>query len=267
MRAPSVTSVPARARARDPCRLAREELRREVPERRDEPGLDQLDLPEEVRLARGDLLRLRVAVPGGRHLRTFATKTSARVRPMPSSSRSSSFPPGQRTARPAGPRGTRAPSPTNTRSASGLPEPKTTWVRPAESAHFVHEAVCSAYFRSAAARSTASIGGQLRRAPDASLLGAGARPRRAPRHVHPREAADESRCPDDGPRGPLPAEPSSSPIPSESASAETARSTAPTATTTQAASFRSPGWMVPGACAEPSGRNRRSRRRSAAGAG
>ena len=47
------------------------------------------------------------------------------------------------------------------------PEPKTTCVRPAASAHFVHVAVCSAYSLSAAARSTASIGRVYAR-PDAT---------------------------------------------------------------------------------------------------
>ena len=46
----------------DPGRLAGEELRREVAERRDEPRLDDLDLAEEVRLAGLELLRQRVAV-------------------------------------------------------------------------------------------------------------------------------------------------------------------------------------------------------------
>ena len=46
----------------DPGGLAGEELRREVAERRDQLRLDQLDLPEEVRLAGLDLLGLRVAV-------------------------------------------------------------------------------------------------------------------------------------------------------------------------------------------------------------
>ena len=50
--------------ARDPERLAGEELRREVPERRDDLRPDQLDLPEEVPLAGLDLLGLRVAVAG-----------------------------------------------------------------------------------------------------------------------------------------------------------------------------------------------------------
>ena len=46
--------------ARDPERLAGEELRREVAERRHELRLDQLDLAEEVRLAGLDLLRQRI---------------------------------------------------------------------------------------------------------------------------------------------------------------------------------------------------------------
>ena len=50
--------------ARDPLRLAREELRGEVAERRDEGRPDQLDLAEQVRLAGLDLVGLRVAVPG-----------------------------------------------------------------------------------------------------------------------------------------------------------------------------------------------------------
>ena len=57
---------------RDPGRLARQELRREVAERRDDLRPDQLDLPEEVALAGLDLLGLRVAVARGRHLSTFA---------------------------------------------------------------------------------------------------------------------------------------------------------------------------------------------------
>ena len=57
---------------RDPGRLAGEELRREVAERRDQLRLDQLDLPEEVRLAGLDLLRQRVAVAGRPALQTFA---------------------------------------------------------------------------------------------------------------------------------------------------------------------------------------------------
>ena len=49
--------------ARDPGRLAREQLRREVAERRDELGPDQLDLAEQVRLAGLDLLRMWIAIP------------------------------------------------------------------------------------------------------------------------------------------------------------------------------------------------------------
>src|SRR5712691_8106102 len=43
-------------------------------------------------------------------------------------------------------------SPTNIRSASGAPEPHTTWVRPCASAHFVHVATRSANARSSSAR-------------------------------------------------------------------------------------------------------------------
>ena len=50
--------------ARDPERPPGEELGREVAERRDHLRLDQLDLAEEVRLARLDLVLLRVAVAG-----------------------------------------------------------------------------------------------------------------------------------------------------------------------------------------------------------
>src|SRR6266540_897814 len=46
----------------DPMGLAGQELRGEVPERRDQLRLDQLDLAEEVRLAGLDLVRLRIAV-------------------------------------------------------------------------------------------------------------------------------------------------------------------------------------------------------------
>src|SRR5438128_1329041 len=46
----------------DAVRLAGEELRREVAERRDQDGLDQLDLLPEMWLAGLDLLRLRVSV-------------------------------------------------------------------------------------------------------------------------------------------------------------------------------------------------------------
>ncbi len=49
---------------RDPRRLAGEKLGGEIPERRDELRLDELDLTEEMRLARRDLLGERVAIPG-----------------------------------------------------------------------------------------------------------------------------------------------------------------------------------------------------------
>ena len=62
MLAPSVDLLLLPVHAGDPERLAGEELGREVAERRDELRLDQLDLPEQVRLAGGDLLGLRVPV-------------------------------------------------------------------------------------------------------------------------------------------------------------------------------------------------------------
>ena len=49
---------------RDPERTPGEKLGREVAERRDHLRLDQLDLAEQVRLARLDLVLLRVAVAG-----------------------------------------------------------------------------------------------------------------------------------------------------------------------------------------------------------
>ena len=61
---PSVDLLRDPVHARDPGRLAGEELRREVAERGNKRRLDQLDLPEEVRLAGLDLLGLRVAVAG-----------------------------------------------------------------------------------------------------------------------------------------------------------------------------------------------------------
>src|SRR5581483_1018053 len=48
---------------RDPERLARQELRREVAERDNDLRPDQLDLVEEMAFARLDLLRERIAVP------------------------------------------------------------------------------------------------------------------------------------------------------------------------------------------------------------
>ena len=58
--------------ARDPGRLAREELGREVAKGRDDARTDQLDLAEEVALAGLDLIRAWSRLPGGRHLSTLA---------------------------------------------------------------------------------------------------------------------------------------------------------------------------------------------------
>ena len=49
--------------SRDAGRLAGQELRREVPERRDDTRLDQLDLPPEMALAGFDLVRQWIPVP------------------------------------------------------------------------------------------------------------------------------------------------------------------------------------------------------------
>src|SRR4051794_40002100 len=69
-------------------------------------------------------------LPGGRHLSTLQTKTSARVRPIPARSLSSSFPAWPTNGSPCLSSWKPGASPTNIRSASGLPLPKTTCVRP-----------------------------------------------------------------------------------------------------------------------------------------
>ena len=93
-----------------PSRLAGEQLRREVAERRDDLRPDQLDLPEEVALAGLDLLGLRVAVAGRaalEHVRDVdVVARAARCR------RAASRAAGRRrrrTGRPACPRGSPAP--------------------------------------------------------------------------------------------------------------------------------------------------------------
>ena len=63
--------------AGDPVGPARQQLGREVAERADQRRADQRDLAEQVRLARADLGGQRSRLPGGRHLRTLAMKTSS----------------------------------------------------------------------------------------------------------------------------------------------------------------------------------------------
>ena len=95
---------------RDPVRLAGEQLRREVAERRDDLRPDQLDLPEEVRLAGLDLLGLRVAVAGRaaledvRDVDVLARQPDAGEQLAEQLARRR-----RRTARPACPRGSPAP--------------------------------------------------------------------------------------------------------------------------------------------------------------
>ena len=76
-------------------------------------------------------------------LGNFATKTSARVSPIPSSSPSSSLPAWPTNGTPCLSSWNPGASPTNIRSALGEPAPNTTCVRPCESAHFVQSATAS----------------------------------------------------------------------------------------------------------------------------
>src|SRR5436305_1099243 len=69
-------------------------------------------------------------LPGGRHLSTLQTNTCERSRPIPARSLSSSFPAWPTNGTPCLSSWKPGASPTNIRSASGLPLPKTTCVRP-----------------------------------------------------------------------------------------------------------------------------------------
>ena len=77
----------------DPVLLAGEELGREVPERCDDARLDQRDLPEEMRLARLDLVRHRIPVPGRpalervRDVHVLTAQPDARQQPVEQLSR------------------------------------------------------------------------------------------------------------------------------------------------------------------------------------
>src|SRR6266516_4086804 len=71
---------------------------------------------------------------------------------MPSSSWSSSVPAAPTNGTPCLSSWKPGASPTNIRSESGSPEPKTTWVRPPASAHFVQPATTSPKARSSSAR-------------------------------------------------------------------------------------------------------------------
>src|SRR5262249_19837817 len=91
--------------------------------------------------------------PGGRHLSTFATKTSSRVMPIPASSFPSSCPAAPTNGTPCLSSWNPGASPTNISSAVAEPEPNTTWVRPFERGHLVQPATSSLY----AARLSASV--------------------------------------------------------------------------------------------------------------
>ena len=117
--------------AGDAAVRAGEELGREVAQGADHLRLDQLDLPMQVGLAGVDLVRLGVAVagrPGFEDVRhEHVLRATARSRPAAGRAAAR---PGPRRAAPGGPRGGPGASPTNIRSASALPFPKTTLVRP-----------------------------------------------------------------------------------------------------------------------------------------
>ena len=90
--------------------LAREQLRREVAERRDDARLDQLDLPEEVRLAGLDLVGHGVAVAGRAALDDVRdVDVGARRARCPRAACRGACRPGRRTGSPACPRGSPAP--------------------------------------------------------------------------------------------------------------------------------------------------------------
>ena len=107
-------------------------LGREVPQRRDHPRLDQLDLALEVRPAGLDLLRLRIAVARRARLQDVGDEHVLAAHPdlLEQPGRAAARR-GRRTAGPAGPPRRPGASPTKIRSASALPEPKTTLVRSA----------------------------------------------------------------------------------------------------------------------------------------
>ena len=101
-------------------------------------------------------------LPGGRQRSTFVIQTSSRVRPIPSSSSARS--PWRSSSAPGA-------SPTNIRSASALPDPKTTLVRVSESGQSSHTDASRYTFTSRSRRSSrvaltkAPSPGRLRAAP------------------------------------------------------------------------------------------------------
>ena len=125
----------AAVQARDPGRrVAAQQLGGEVAERAHDPRRDQLELAEQVLLAVLDLLRQRVAVAGRPALQDVRDEDVRRAsRPISPSSVSSSRPAWPTNGTPCLSSLAPGASPTNIRSASALPEPKTTVVRAAAS--------------------------------------------------------------------------------------------------------------------------------------
>src|SRR3954447_7258286 len=121
-------------------------------------------------------------LPGGRHLRTFAMKTSSRRSSTAASSPSSSLPAWPTNGTPCLSSWKPGASPTNIRSARGLPAPKTTCVRPCASLHRVQLAVAAAYPSSDSGGATdrALTEASLRGTPD----GHDPRPPAAARRLH-----------------------------------------------------------------------------------
>ena len=124
----------ASVQARDPGRVGAQELGREVSQRADDARLDELDLAQEVVLAVLDLLGVRIAVAGRAALQHVGDEDVGAGQPdLPQQPVEQLARPARRTAGPARPRSCPGASPTNIRSASALPEPKTTVVRVATS--------------------------------------------------------------------------------------------------------------------------------------
>src|SRR6266581_3128976 len=89
---------------------------------------------------------------------------------MPSSSLPSSFPAAPTNGTPCLSSWKPGASPTNIRSAVGEPEPKTTWVRPFASAHFVQTATSTTATSSADASTEAGLDAAAVRCEDRELL-------------------------------------------------------------------------------------------------
>ena len=135
---PDLVHLRGSAHPGDPDPASGQQLGGEVAERRDHPRLDQIHLPEQVRLARLDLDRLRIAVSGRATLQDVADPNVGALQTDPGQQLGQEPAGAPTNGRPC--RSSSAPgaSPTKTKSASEFPAPKTTLVRVLESAHLVH---------------------------------------------------------------------------------------------------------------------------------